>query len=369
MTPPDGPAAAAFFRARRVVRCALLLGAWAATGGAARGADTFAPAFGERSLHVLHVPFLAFGPADPASPAPGKGVIAIEAAYSSTFVSTWHPLSFHRDAGLLGKPFTPAEAQAIHATYPGDAVFLVESDVLRVSATPRIGISPGWSISAELVWVSHDAIHGGSAIESFHRIFGLDQPGRKEFPADAFAIVLQRPQRAMTFEGRVPASGAGDTTATLSWRPERGSAWTFGGDVAVKAPTGRARDENGSGSWDAGALAFARREGSRWTIDGELGEVVPGKWRAAAGLPVDPFGRVFVGATRSFGARTRIGASATVEQSPFWRDRIGALSHPRIEFALGVERDVGHASARLTLVDNLHGYGGDFAAALRLRFR
>jgi len=330
-----------------------------------------APVFGERSLHLLHVPFLFFGPADPAAPPPGGWEMSLEAAAASTFSSTWHALTFHRDAGLAGKPFTLAEAQAIHAQYPGDAVFYVQGDLLRTSLDLRFGVSPALSLSADIAWISRDSVTLGSALESFHRIFGLDQPGRMEFPSDAFAVVLQRPGGAMTFEGRVPPDGWGDTTATLSWRPVRKSAWGFGGDVSVKAPTGNVRADLGSGSWDAGALVFARRDGPRWTIDAEAGFVAPGKWRSAAGLPVAPFARLLLGATRSFGSRTRVGATATAEQSPFRRDRLGDLSRAGVELGLGIERDFGRrGAARLTLTDGLPSLGdrADFGVALKLRY-
>jgi len=280
-------------------------------------------------------------------------------------------LTFHRDPALTGKPFTPAEARAIHAQFPADAVFYVEGDLLRTSLDLRFGLSPVLSLSAGLVWISHDSVHIGSALESFHRVFGLDQPGRKEFPSDAFAVVLQRPGGALTFDDRVPQKGWGDTTATLSWRPIRRSAWSFGADLALKAPSGDAEAYDGSGSWDAGVLGFARRDGERWACDAEAGFVAPGKWRSAAGLPVAPFARLLLGATRSFGSSTRVGATATVEQSPFRRDGMGDLSRAGVEFGLGVERDFGRrGTARLTLTDGLPSLGdrADFGIALKLRY-
>lgn len=341
--------------------------------GAVRGAPADPrPIFGERSFHVLHVPFLDFGPADAASPEPGAWRWTLETAYASTFSSTWHALSYHKNLGLAGRPLTSAEAEMIHRDFPGDRVFFVDSDLFRASLTARAGLSRSFSVSLELVYVSHDLIHGGSAVEAFHRAFGLPQSGRDEIPADSFDVVLQRPNGAMTFDGRMPESGLGDATATLSWRPGRVSLWFFGADAAVKAPSGSARNFNGSGSWDAGALAFARREGPRWTLDGEAGVVAPGKWHSETGLPVAWFARFLLGATRSFGARTRIGASATYEQSPFRRDGLGDLSHTGLEIALGVERDLStRTAAGLTLTENVPAFGdrADVGLALKIRVR
>ncbi|HET7452009.1 MAG TPA: DUF3187 family protein, partial [Thermoanaerobaculia bacterium] len=330
------------------------------------------PAFGERSYHVLHVPFLDFGPADPAAPLPGRVIGNFAAAYASTFSSTWHALTFHKQFGLVGRPFTRAEAEAIHADFPDERVFFLESDLLRLAGTARVGLTAALSLSAEVVWISHDAIHGGNAIESFHRAFGLAQSGRDEFPDSQFAVVVQHPHRELTFDDRMPDPGFGDTTATLSWRPVRRSAWSYGADAAVKAPTGNAGDLNGSGSWDAGALGFARRQGEKWTLDGQAGFVVPGRWHSSTGLDVTWFSRLFVGATRAFGGRTRVGISATYEQSPFRQEGLGDLSHPGLEIALGADRDLSAGtSAALTLTENVPSFGdrADFGLTLRVRWR
>jgi hypothetical protein len=357
---------------RRAALAVLFLGAAALARGVEDGAGELAPAFGQRSFHLLHVPFLDFGPADPGSPAPGSVTGRMEAAYASTFSSTWHALTFHRDLGLVGQPLTPAEAASIHRDFPDDRVFFVEGELLRIAGSARMGLTQTLSLSVELVWISHDAIHGGNAIESFHRAFHLLQPGRDEFPASEFAVMIQRPGREITFDGRAPESGLGDTTATLSWRPARTSAWSCGVDAAVKAPTGRAEDFNGSGSWDAGALGYVRRDGTRWTLDAEGSVVAPGRWDTSTGLGVAWYSRILLGASRAFGARTRVGASATLEQSPFRRDSLGDLSDPGLEIALGVERDLSRrTSAALTLTENVPSFGdrADFGLTIRIRFR
>jgi Protein of unknown function (DUF3187) len=331
-----------------------------------------APIFGERSFHLLHIPFLDFGPADAAAPEPGNVRWTEETAYASTFSSTWHALTFHQNFGLVGKPFTRAEADEIHSEFPEDRVFFLESDLLRVSLTGRVGLTPSLSVSAELVYVSHDAIHGGSAVESFHRAFGLTQSGRDEFPADAFYVVLQRPNGDITFDDRTPASGLGDTTATFSWRPSSRGAMRFGADAAIKAPTGSSSDYNGSGSWDGGVLAFARRDGTRWTFDGEAGWIFPGRWKNAAALDTAPFARALLAATCRLGERTWVGASTTFEQSPFHSEKLGDLAHIGGEVALGIEHRFRSSwSAGLTLTENMPSLGdrADFGLALKIRVR
>lgn len=330
------------------------------------------PAFGERSLYLLHIPFLDFGPADPRPLDPGSAVWIEKSAYASTFTSTWHALTIHRGFGLAGQPFTQAEVDKIHRDFPQDEVSLIEGDVLRESLTGRVGVTPSLSASVELVYLSHDAVHGGSTIESFHRAFGFPQSGRDELPAGSFYVLLQRPNREITFDDRTPSSGLGDTTATLSWRPAGGGALRYGVDAAFKAPTGAAADFNGSGSWDGGVLGFVERPGQRWVLGAEGGLVVPGRWKSSTGLDVSPFARVMLQASRRFGERTRIGASATFEQSPFRRDGLGDVSRIGGEIGLGVSHDFPiHWSAALTVLENIPNFGdrADFGLVLRLGYR
>jgi hypothetical protein len=115
----------------RFIFAALVAAAAASRPTRAGAEDAPAPIFGERSFHLIHIPFLDFGPADAGTPPPGALRWTSETAYASTFSATWHPLSFHRDFDLVGRAFTPAEADAIHRAYPEDAVFLLESDLLR----------------------------------------------------------------------------------------------------------------------------------------------------------------------------------------------------------------------------------------------
>ena len=355
-----------------LLAASLMLGDPAAARAQSEGTSFSAPAFGERSLYLLHIPFLEFGPADPLPLAPGTAVWLETSAYASTFSSSWHALSYHKMFGLVGQPLTQSEVNRIHRDFPQDQVFLVEGDVLRESLTGRFGITPTLVGSLELVYVSHSAVHGLSSIESFHRAFGFSQAGRDEFPPDAFAVLLQEPGGPISFDGRTPASGWGDTVAMLGWRPGGPGPWRCGADLAVKAPTGSARDYNGSGSWDGGALGYLQRAGERWVLDAEAGLVIPGRWNSRQGLETAPFGRLMLAATRRFGMRTCLGVSATVEESPFRGEAVGDVSRAGGEVALGVSHDFPHHwMAALTLSEHIAPLGdrADFGFALRLGYR
>jgi hypothetical protein len=342
--------------------------------GAARAAEEppaapLVPAFGERSLHLLHTPILFFGPADPARIAPGRLRLSLEAAYANTFSETWHARRVH--AERAGTPFTRAEADDLHARFGGDEITFVDGELLRTAVVGRVGLSPAFSVGVELPYLWRGAFSLDGAIEDFHRAFGFADVGRTEFPSGRFVVMLQSPGGAMRYDDHAPASGLGDVTTTLSYRPGREwRRWRFGADAAVKAPTGRAADFNGSGSWDGGLLAFAVRPGRTWTFSIEAAEVFPGRWKIrAVPLETAPFARLFASATRRLGSRTRVGASVTAEQSPFRRESLAGLSRAGVEFALGVERDFRRRwGARLTLTENLPSAGDRADLGLVLGF-
>ena len=148
---------------------------------------------------------------------------------------------------------------------------------------------------------------------------------------------------------------------------------TYGFDLALKAPTGSARDYNGSGGWDGGVRLFLARPGERWLFEGEAGIVFLGKWSAPVGIsPSATVGRLFVSAAYRLGSRTRMGASVTYEQSPFRNAGLGEVSRAGMEAALGLERDLSRRlAARATVTEHLSALGdrADVGFSVRLRYR
>ncbi len=345
--------------------------------GAARGTEPRSsdetPAFGERSLYLLHSPILFFGPADPADLSPGELTLSFEEAYGNTFSETFHARAIHRDRGLTGEPFRQSEAEDLHNGFPNDAMTLVDGEILRSSLSGRIGVARSFSLGLEVVYASHNAFTLDRGIESFHSAFGLKDVGRTYFPSGRFVVMLQQPGGALEFDDRSPQSGFGDTTLTFSYRaPGETRSVKFGFDAALKAPTGRARDLNGSGSWDAGVSAFVRRYGRKWNFGAEAGIVFPGSWKGPVALETASFARVSVNAARRFGDRTRAGCSFTFEQSPFRRERLSGVSRSGGEVGLGIERDLYRRwSTRITLIENVPSLGdrADLGLVLRLTRR
>ncbi|HEX9305714.1 MAG TPA: DUF3187 family protein [Thermoanaerobaculia bacterium] len=326
------------------------------------------PAFGQRSLYVLHVPLLDFGPADPELPQAGRIRWSLEAGYANSFSHSWHAVTFHEVLGPAGTRFRRDEAEQIHRDFPGETAWFVDGDVLRTSLNARVGLTATTSLSVEIPYISHQAFTGDHFISDFHRAFGLSQAGRGDFPAGAFVVMTQRAGGPLGFFAEALAPGLGDAVASFGWRPPPSeSGRSFGVDVAVKAPTGSARDFNGSGGWDAGALFFLARSGAKWRVDAEASVVVPGAWKTPVAILTAPFGRALLGVTRRLGPRTRIGTSLTVGQSPFHRAGLAEVSRVGAEVALGVDRDFSRWTSRLVLTEHLAAAGDRSDVGLTFR--
>lgn len=330
------------------------------------------PAFGQRSLYILHVPILELAPADPEPLDPLRTRWAFESGYANSFSHSWHAPLYHGLIGPPGTPFRRDEAERIHRDFGNETAWFVDGEVLRTTLKGSVGIAPAFFVSVEVPYVSYSAVDADRSIGSFHSAFGLSPAGRADFPTGAFVVMTQPANGALGFDTGNPSSGFGDVTGSLSWRPPpRGSGVSYGGDVVIKAPTGSAADFNGSGDWDAGALLFLARSGRKWRLAVEAGVVVPGDSSTAVAIPTAPFGRVQLDATLRLGQKTRIGATCAYEQSPFRNARLGPVSQPGAEFALGIERDFSRISARALVTENISKLGdrADIGLTLRLTYR
>src|SRR5262249_2137975 len=153
--------------------------------------------------------------------------------------------------------------------------------------TARYGIAPGLSVSVEVPYLARGLTGLESFVEDFHKAFGISQNGRNEFPNGLFTVMLQYPGGPLSVTCFAASSGIRAVTTHLSWRrPRSSSGWTFGADLALKAPTGSASNANGSGGWDGGVLALAAWESGRWALEADASLVVPGAWKVP--VPLDP---------------------------------------------------------------------------------
>jgi hypothetical protein len=335
-------------------------------------AEEIPPPFGQRSLFILHLPLLDFGPAIPQAPAVGRVDWQIASAYANTFSTTQAVNFFHNLSPRRGQALDDAEVAALHRDFPDRPLLFVDGEVVRTALLVRYGLTPRLFVAIEVPYLDRSATADG-AVRSFHSSIGQDQNGRDLFPSGGYAVLIQPAGGSPTFFSGPRKSGIGDVSVSLGWRrPISRSGVAYGADVTLKAPSGAFSDLNGSGGWDAGFLLFVVWRKGLWTLEGDGSFVQPGTWRAPVRVEPDRFTRALVSIIRDFGARTRVGASMTLEQSPFHERRFSTLSRAGVEAALGIEyKALPGLPVRLTLTEHLPTFGdrADFAIGLALRYR
>ena len=342
----------------------------------AQPVDPGPPIPGTRSLYLLDVPFLHFGPQDLSAPRPGTGAFDLQVSYGNTFSHTWHPQAIHNEFQRNGLAFSREEAETLHSRHTEDFIQLVDGEVTRAALRGTWGMSERFSVAVEIPWVSYDALHLEGGIESFHKGLGLYDAQRRNFPADRYVVVRQRASGRLEYEDRMPAAGLSDVTASLRFRDRFASGLCVSADVTLKAPTGDPNEYRGSGSLDAGLLVGAlRRFGAdgRWGLRAEGGWVVPGSFRSGTvtTFEVTSFARFFVAADARLGRDTFLSLSGTWEQSPFRRDAVGDEAEASVDVTLGLSRRFGgHLLASLALVENVPRWGDstDVALVLAVKF-
>lgn len=361
-------------RGRTVRLWSLLIGVAAVCPGQTEApiADRIAPAFGERSLFILHLPLLDFAPAHPQAPTQGHADWELTSAYANTFSTTEAVNYFHDLSSRKGQTLDAGEAAGLHADFPNQALLFVDGEVIRSALSVRYGVTSRLFVSIEVPYLDRSATADGT-VRSFHRDIGQSENGRDLFPSGGLAVLIQPAGGPVTFYQGPRKSGFGDITVSAGWRaPLSSKGVAYGADIALKAPTGSPMELNGSGGWDAGFLLFALWRKGLWTIEADGTFVDPGTWKVPIQVEPDPFTRALLSVIRELGSTVRVGASATLAQSPFHDRRFSTLSRAGVELALGVEHDILPAMPlRLTLTENLPSFGdrADFAVGLSIRYR
>jgi hypothetical protein len=317
---------------------------------------------GTRSLYLLYVPFLHFGPLETSTPSPHALAFDVEIAYANTFSNTWHAEAIHSEFHLNGLPFSREEAETLHERHPQDVIAFIDGEVTRVALRGAYAFSEHLSAALEIPWISFSALDLDGAIESFHRAFGLFNQRRPDFPRGQFEIVRQRAFGRLEFDDRRPSAGLGDMTASLRYRNRLG-AFLVSADLVGKLPTGDANEYRGSGSADGGLLVGALyRFGAtkQWELRAEGGVVVPGTFRGntPTTFEVTTFLRFLAAADVRLGRRTFVALAVTAEQSPFRHDALGDGAGTAVDVTLGLSRRLGeHMLANLAVIENVPRYG------------
>ncbi len=327
---------------------------------------------GVRSLYPLSLPFLHFGPLRPE----GCSDLDLTFAYANTFSHSWHPNAIKLEMGTQGRPFLRSEAEELHLRHPQDTIYFVDGDVTRVALFGALSLGKGFAIGLEIPWISFGALQLDSAVDGFHRGFGIPDSQRQWFPRGRFQIVLQAPDGPLHFFDRTPSAGLADIVSTLRWRGETAGRWHLGVDLAIKLPSGNPDEFRGSGSVDGGLLlgawnSFGPRQ--RWTFQVEGGVVVPGPYRGSLPLPLDPaaFFRLLLGIQFRLGSGTTLSLAGVREQSALHRQNLGDVTATSGEVSLGLAQSLfGQGVLELSITENLPRLGDapDLVAALRFRW-
>ncbi len=357
---------------RTVFGCSVAAAVWLAW--PACGAEPVAaPPFpGERSLYLLSLPFLQFGPFRPAE----ETGVDVSLMTANTFSHSWHPRAIKIEFGTLGQPFSRAEAAELHLRHPQDTIYFIDGDATRVSALATFSVGRGLSLGLEVPWISFDGPHTDSFIEGFHQTFGLGDSERPSFPRNRFQVVLQAPHGPLYFYDQTPTEGLGDIVTSLSWRKETAGRWRLAAQLALKLPTGDADQLRGSGSFDGGLLVAVAKglgETERWTLRLEGSVVVPGPYRGSMPIGLDPsvFVRVLLGAQIRIGSSTWVSLGTAVEQSPFRKDNLLDVAQTAASVNLGIsQRLFQRGLAEIWVTEHLPRYGdsADVGFGFRLRY-
>jgi Protein of unknown function (DUF3187) len=363
----------------RLPLSALALAAVFASGSrvaSAQERDPGPPIPGTRSLYLLDIPFLHFGPQDVVAPRAGTFSFDVEMAYSNTFSHTWHAKAIHNEFGTNGHELTRDEMAELHLRHPQDFIAFVDGEVTRVALRGIYGISDRFSLAIELPYISFGVLHLDSAIEAFHGAIGLYDGERLAFPRGRFFIIRQREWGAVEYEDRQPTAGLGDATASLRYRDRLQNGMLLSADATFKLPTGSADNYRGSGSLDAGLLAGAlRRFGTtqRWGLRLEGGVVIPGRFLGNTPTTLHPtvFMRLFGAADVRLGRQTFLALSAALEESPFQDKALNDEAQTALDLTLGLTHRFGtHVTARLSLTENVSRMGdaADISVSLGLKY-
>jgi hypothetical protein len=167
----------------------------------------------------------------------------------------------------------------------------------------------------------------------------------------------------------------GDVVATTFWRGEATWGWRLGVDLALKFPTGDADQFRGSGSLDGGLLLGTSKDfgrSKRWTLRAEGGVVLPGRYRGAVPLTLDPsaFFRLLIAGQVRIWSRTWISLDAVAEQSPLHKQNLGNVAAASAGVSLGLAQRVSRRGLlELSVIEHIPSFGdtADVAAALRFK--
>lgn len=154
-------------------------------------------------------------------------------------------------------------AIASHWTVQGNGNTAVRFDgeSTRAIAAFEWGFAPQWSARVSLPWINHGGGFLDGVINDWHRLFGMSDGGRQNFPQDQLAFLYNSDRNSQSLMAN--ATGIGDVRTELSYQLSRSSTDAWSLSAGYKWATGDDDQWLGSGAGDVFAtLRYSGRHRS-----------------------------------------------------------------------------------------------------------
>ena len=153
-----------------------------------------------------------------------------------------------------------------------DESLLLDGQTDTLAMSLRYGFAPGWDVEAFLPWRHHSGGFTDQLISDWHRIFGLPDGNRSDYPIDALRYeLLQGDHQAQLTQS---ASGLGDIELSVSRTIADLDGGQLAASVGIKTASGDDSEWLGSGEADVFALLrFSGPQRGDWPIwwHGQIG--------------------------------------------------------------------------------------------------
>ena len=218
---------------------------------------------------------------------------------------------------------------------------LVDMEMAVVDLSLAYGITPRFSISAQVPLVSMNSGFLDGFLGDFHDAFGLPNYGREDRPNDSFAYDMSKNGRTW-IQGDTAGFRWADMTVSghmQLFKLDSSGKWLGALSASVKLPIGDEELGYGSGRLDAGLFLPTQWEGEHWALylmPGFIWHADP-KTRAADVSAQDSFS-MFAGVAYASSDRWQWYAQLNYFSSPLEETRISVIDDGAVELTLGFRR-------------------------------
>jgi hypothetical protein len=211
-----------------------------------------------------------------------------------------------------------------------------ESDTLRLSFEDSI--TRAWRYRVTVPVIRDSGGFLDSAIDSWHRFFGLDPGDRRYYPRNQLVYFYSGKNR---IDMQDSGTRIGDVSAEAGWYAADSAEHTISLWGGLKAPTGSTASLTSDGAWDTAVWGHAARRWTAWRVAVELGLAQPlgDEIFAGAAHVTSAFARV--AATRDLGAVWSLRAQLDGQTRRVNGTELRFLG-PSLQLTVGAVRQVTH---------------------------